>query len=179
MKAIKIIAVLTLLLVTGALAVPVLAQKNQAQASALSEDEIYWLEFVREEEKMARDVYIYLYGQWGLRIFDNIAASEQIHMDKVKGLLDKYGIADPASGNDLGVFDNEYIQGLYWELIELGEDSKVEALKVGVIIENTDIGHLGEAIEASTHKDIITVYTNLREGSYNHLAAFTRELLKY
>jgi hypothetical protein len=177
MKITKLVALLTLLVVTTALAVPALAKKNQS--TPLSDDEIYWLKFIGEEEKMARDVYTYLYNEWGLRIFYNIKASEQIHMDKVKGLLDKYGIADPADGKDYGEFENDYIQGLYDDLTDKGDNSKVDALEVGIIIEETDIGHLGEAIEASTHNDIINVYTNLREGSYNHLAAFTSQLAKY
>ena len=176
MKITKLVALLTLLVVTSALAVPALARRNQT--TPLSDDEIYWLKFMREEEKMARDVYTYLYNEWGLNIFYNIKASEQTHMDKVKGLLDKYGIADPADGKDYGVFENDYIQGLYDELTDKGDDSKVDALEVGVIIEETDIGHLGEAIDAS-HNDIINVYTNLREGSYNHLAAFSTQLTKY
>ncbi len=50
---------------------------------------------LREEEKLARDVYLYLYTHWNQWIFSNIAKSEQQHMDAVKGLLDKYDIEDP------------------------------------------------------------------------------------
>ena len=161
MKKTKLVALLTLLVVTSALALPALARKNQS--TPLSDDEIYWLKFMREEEKIARDVYTYLYNEWGLSIFYNIKASEQKHMDKVKGLLDKYGIADPADGKDYGEFENDYIQGLYDELTDKGDNSRVDALEVGVIIEETDIGHLGEAIDDSTHNDIINVYTNCQK----------------
>jgi hypothetical protein len=43
--------------------------------------------YMREEEKLARDVYIVLGDKWGLRIFQNIAKSEQIHTDMVKNLI--------------------------------------------------------------------------------------------
>ncbi len=65
-------------------------------AAPLSDDEKYWLSHMREEEKVARDVYKELYKVWGLTIFSNIASSEQKHMDAIKTLLDRYGLEDPA-----------------------------------------------------------------------------------
>ncbi|HHJ13326.1 MAG TPA: DUF2202 domain-containing protein, partial [Gammaproteobacteria bacterium] len=32
--------------------------------------------YMREEEKLARDVYLHLYDVWQLRVFDNISVSE-------------------------------------------------------------------------------------------------------
>jgi len=55
-----------------------------------------WLTYIREEEKLARDVYLYLYDMWGSSIFDNISVSEQAHMDAIKTLIDRYGLDDPA-----------------------------------------------------------------------------------
>jgi len=176
MRTKQLIGILTLLTVASMLAIPVFAQKTQT--NTLTSDEVYWLKYIREEEKLARDVYIYLYNQWGSSIFSNIAASEQTHMDKVKGPLDKYGIADPAEGNGLGEFDNEDLQDLYTQLITDGSASEVAAFNVGVFIEETDIDDLQKGIDATTHRDIRTVYTNLMQGSYNHLAAFESQLAK-
>jgi hypothetical protein len=39
------------------------------------------LQFMREEEKLAHDVYVTLYEQWGLRVFNNISRSEQQHTE--------------------------------------------------------------------------------------------------
>ena len=75
-----------------------------AQAVGLTETEKYWLTYMREEEKLARDVS-FLYDQWGARIFDNISISEQRHMDAIKNLLDRYGLPDPAAGKGPGEFD--------------------------------------------------------------------------
>jgi hypothetical protein len=50
---------------------------------------------------------------------------------------------------------------------------------VGVIIEETDIDDLNEAIATSQHNDIKTVYSNLLQGSLNHLDAFESQLAKY
>jgi hypothetical protein len=149
----------------------------QAQVTPLNEDEIKWLTYMREEEKLARDVYLELSKMWGSRIFTNIAASEQTHMDAIKKLLVKYGIEDPALG-DLGEFTNPALQNLYDILMERGSISLLEALKVGVDIEVTDIVDLEEGINTSTHKDIKTVYNKLLEGSLNHLDAFNSNLAK-
>jgi hypothetical protein len=65
-------------------------------ASDLSPEETAALLFMREEEKLARDVYNTLYEIWGQPTFTNIAASEQTHMDEVKLLLERYSLADPA-----------------------------------------------------------------------------------
>ncbi|MCK7468193.1 MAG: DUF2202 domain-containing protein [Desulfosudis oleivorans] len=141
-------------------------------ATSLTAAEKYWLTYMREEEKLARDVYISMYNIWGAQIFNNITVSEQRHMDSVKNLLIKYGIPDPAEGNDVGKFTNQDLQDLYDQLIEQGKISLVEALKVGVLIEETDIDDLNSGIASTTRKDIKNVYNNLLQGSLNHLKAF-------
>jgi hypothetical protein len=97
-------------------------------------------------------------------------------MDAVKTLLDRYGIADPAAGKEVGEFTNPNLQALYDELIDAGSVSLVDALEVGVLIEETDILDLKEGIASTERKDIITVYGNLLLGSLNHLESFESKL---
>jgi hypothetical protein len=151
----------------------------------LTAEEINWLTYIREEEKVARDVYRFLYDKWQSRIFKNISNSEQTHMDAVKTLLDRYGITDPVGqntdplGQDLeAVFFNQNLQAMYDELIDAGSVSLVDALEVGVAIEETDIADLTAAIASTTHNDIKTVYGNLLLGSLNHSDAFIANLAK-
>jgi len=167
-------------LVVGVLMVLMsLASASDVQAQDLTNAEVYWLKHMREEEKLARDVYTVLYEKWHSRIFKNIYLSEQTHMDAIKTLLDRYGIPDPATGNDYGLFTEESeLQGLYDEQINDGSFSLVDALNVGVFIEKTDIEDLNTAISVSTHKDIVTVYSNLLAGSNNHLEAFESNLAR-
>lgn len=135
---------------------------------------------MREEEKLARDVYIYLHNMYGSRIFSNLSVSEQTHMDRIKDLLDRYEITDPVGNNGLGVFESDKLQALYTKLTQDGGVSLVDALKVGVFIEVTDIDDLTEGIAATTPapRDIIRVYSNLLDGSLNHLDAFCSDLAK-
>lgn len=131
---------------------------------------------MREEEKLARDVYQALGAQWSLPIFTNIAASEQQHMDALLTLLQRYNLPDPAADNDAGVFTDATLQALYDQLIVQGGTSLVEALNVGVLIEETDIDDLTDCLAIAVRPDIKRVYENLRSASYKHLAAFERVL---
>ncbi|NJE12238.1 DUF2202 domain-containing protein [Thermococcus sp. LS2] len=144
----------------------------------LTQEEIDGLLWMREEEKLARDVYLTLYEMYGLQIFQNIANSEQMHMDAVLTLLEKYGIEDPAV-DEVGVFTNPELQALYDQLIAMGSQSVEDALNVGALIEETDIKDLEEWITKTDNADIIQVYENLMAGSENHLRAFTSVLQNY
>jgi hypothetical protein len=97
-------------------------------------------------------------------------------MAGVKTLLDRYGLADPAAGQTIGVFTNPELQALYNQLIAQGNQSLAAAVQVGVTIEEVDIRDLQTRLAGTTHADIKQVYTNLMNGSYNHLRAFTRTL---
>lgn len=168
-----------------ALAAPAAASPSEAGpavttqvAGALSADEIAGLTFMREEEKVARDVYLTLYDVWGSQVFSNIARAEQTHMNAIGTLLTRYAIADPAAGNDIGEFTNPDLQALYDELTDLGSQSLADALVVGAVIEETDIADLIEELAAVEHSDIQRVYQQLLQGSENHLRAYVSTLLR-
>jgi hypothetical protein len=142
----------------------------------LTEVEAEGLIFMREEEKLARDVYLTLYDQWDIPIFQNIARSEQTHTDAIKNLLDTYGLVDPMVNDKIGVFVNPDLQALYDQLVEMGSQSLSDALKVGIAIEEIDILDLEKHIAQTDHADIQLVYENLLKGSRNHLRAFVSTL---
>ena len=144
--------------------------------SSLSPLENADLLYMREEEKVARDVYLTLYDAWGLAVFSNIASSEQSHMDALLKLLRAYRLPDPAAGNAIGEFSNSNLQSLYDTLVDKGRLSALDAIQVGGIIEETDIHDIVEAMERSDNADIDATYENLLCGSRNHLRAFARNL---
>lgn len=141
----------------------------------LSQAEIDALFFMREEEKLARDVYLFLASQWGLPAFSNIAKSEQTHMDSVLELLYRYDLTDSASA-EAGVFNNVDLQALYNQLIAQGSISAEEAFKVGAAIEEIDILDLQVRLTQTDQEDIQQVFNSLLLGSYNHLNAFVGNL---
>ncbi len=142
----------------------------------LTDDELAGLLWMREEEQLAHDVYVALGEMWGLRIFENIAASETSHIDAVVSLLDRYGIEDPAQGNEPGTFTDPAIQELYEQLVADGSASLEDALAVGAFIEELDIRDLQTRTAATGTAEIIAVYANLERGSRNHLRAFVSQL---
>jgi len=144
--------------------------------TVLSDEERDALQFMREEEKLAHDVYVTLYDEWGLRVFNSIAASEQKHTDSVAMLLSRYSLSDPVAGNVLGEFTNPDLQALYDDLIDLGSTSIADALKVGAAIEEIDILDLKVRMAETTNADILRVYGNLLAGSENHLRSFVATL---
>ena len=72
------------------------AAPAESMTGALSADETADLLYMREEEKLARDLYLAFYDRYGLPAFSNIAAAEQRHMDAVRYVLEGYGLVDPA-----------------------------------------------------------------------------------
>ena len=145
--------------------------------TTLTDEQKDALKFMREEEKLARDVYITFYNQYSIRVFNNISRSEQAHMNAVGRLLRIYNVEDPVGDNGIGVFTNPDLQTLYNALIEQGSSSVIEALKVGAAIEEIDILDLFERIEITQDYPIITrVFSHLERGSEHHLRAFVRNL---
>lgn len=137
--------------------------------------------FVREEEKMARDVYLTLYSQWGAPTFYSIATkSEQQHMNSVKAMLDNLGIADPVVDDSAGAFANADIQALYGDLLARGSTSLNAGLAVGAYIEEFDLIDVqkarDEAASGSNQLPILQTYDSLLCGSRNHLRAFAAQL---
>ncbi|HFD87853.1 MAG TPA: DUF2202 domain-containing protein [Gammaproteobacteria bacterium] len=158
------------------------ASQLQGVLDSLPSDEISAQEkagllFMREEEKLARDVYLTLYDTWNQKIFQNISNSEQTHTDAVLSLLQKYGIPDPVGDNAIGVFVDQDLQALNDSLVNTGNTSLIAALEVGTAIEEIDIIDLEKReAEIVGNDDIITVYEMLLKGSRNHLRAFVKNL---
>ena len=142
--------------------------------SADEEDGLYYM---REEEKLAHDVYSFLYINNGQTIFNNISDSEQTHTNAIKTLIDRYNLTDPVTDSTIGVFQNSVLQGLYDSLTAQGATSLIDSLLVGAAIEEIDIIDIQTQLDNYVdNQDITLVYENLLKGSRNHLRAFVRNL---
>lgn len=140
----------------------------------LAEDDVAGLLWMREEEQLAHDVYAVLGDEWGVRVFDNIAAAEQRHVEQVVGLLDRYGVDDPMADRPAGTFTIPEMQAAFDEFVADGSASLVDALEVGALIEELDIVDL--RARASDVVEIQAVYERLEKGSRRHLRAFVDRL---
>ena len=149
--------------------------KGGKKSVTLTEDQKDELFFIYEEEKLARDVYITLGKLYpDENTFSSIQLSEQRHIDAAQGLCEKYAIdVSEVKEDEVGYFVTPVLQSLYEDLVAQGTETLYDALGVGVYIEELDIGDLTDIIEETgMPSDVVNVYENLREGSYNHLEAF-------
>jgi len=152
--------------------------QSSLNTESLSLYEADMLIFMREEEKLARDVYLTLYERWNSTVFSNIARSEQKHMDSMAQLIDTYNLIDPVIDESIGSLVNPDLATLYDQLIAKGQLSLLDALFVGALIEEIDIVDLQQAIDESDQVDISQAYENLLRGSRDHLRAFVRQIEK-
>lgn len=148
------------------------------QNASLNQQEKDAILYMREEEKLARDVYDSLYIRWGGNPFGNIRLSEQTHMDRMKTLITTYRLEDPVDKNNdkHGLFISSLLQKYYNELVSSASQSLSEALKAGAKIEELDIADLETRISQTQNEDIIATYNYLKMASENHLRAFVRHL---
>jgi len=143
--------------------------------SSLTNYEIEGILFMREEEKLARDIYLVFNSIFPHQTFDNISKSEQKHTDTMAKLIDYYSLEDPFI-DTIGKFVDPTLCELYQVLIDWGTCCLDSALVVGAIIEETDIEDIERFANQTEVKNITNVYQNLLDGSENHLRAFVNAL---
>ncbi len=148
----------------------------QTPVATLSAAEREGLIFMREEEKLAFDVYTTLGKKWSDQRFQNIPRSEASHTESVRVLLEKYDLTDPNTTHTAGVYENAELQQAHDDLVAKGEVSLVEALKVGAEVEELDIADLQRLLKDVQSEDIRLLYEELLRGSRNHLRAFVKGL---
>jgi hypothetical protein len=166
---------------------------GSSKLSRLTNEQKYSLAYMWNEERLAKDIYLALNDLYPAKQLENIATkSEQRHIDAVEELVAKYDIninnlvdytieyseaelrAMPA-----GTYGVETVQQLYNDLYAKGKLSKIDALQVGCMVEVTDVNDLDKFIETAktvNATDLVSVFDNLRSGSYNHYWAFDSAL---
>ena len=177
---------------------------GDGELKELDDGEAAHLIFMREEEKLARDVYLTFAGWYpDYQVFSNIATqSEQTHTDTVAEKLLAYGLEDPNPDTNnlpdaIGVFTGAeygpYFTEKFTQLTELGSQGVLEALYVGALIEELDMDDIincpkeivaqdngiaeGECGMLHTdNPDIEKLYGNILDGSKSHLRAYVKNI---
>jgi hypothetical protein len=113
-----------------------------------------------EDELRAKAEYEMIMDTYDVtKPFSNIANSEQTHINMLLPLLEAYDVD----------YDEEEILD---HIIEI--HSLLEAYEVGVIAEIANIAMYDMFLTYDIPEDLIRAFTALRDGSYNHLAAFEK-----
>ena len=155
----------------------VASQINKFPIETLSNSEKQAILFIREEEKLAHDVYVTLFNKWKVNIFENIASSEQVHSNAVSTLIQRYGLIDPVGSNGVGIFHDTILQKLYDTLIQVGFQSELMSYHIGAEIEELDIADIMNMELISDNQDLNFVLSNLKKGSRNHLRSFNEKII--
>ncbi len=170
-------------------------------STGLDANEASHLTFMREEEKLARDVYLRLgerYPDQG--VFNRIATtSEQTHTDTMRDKLAQYGLEDPNPDTNnlpqsLGVFTGEewgwYFDEKFAALTAAAAGSELDALYVGAYIEELDMHDTADCpqvmvdagyndpcgLNYTDESGLINAYRSLVDGSENHLRAYVGQI---
>jgi len=147
----------------------------QAEVVELSSQAASELIRMREEEKLAHDVYLAMHEKWGAQVF-GIRNAELKHMGAMKKMLDRFGMEDPIVDQTPGVFASEVYSDLYVQLVESGSESLMDAYKVGAKIEELDLFDLRTASDGVGDQVLTKVYGNLERATRNHLRAFAAQI---
>ena len=149
---------------------------NNQPTEALSAEELLVFDYILEEEKLARDVYLALGEVWEVRIFNNIASSEEQHINAMVGFGQRYDLDISIIDKEPGFFKRDEFQQYYDDLVEIGMSSLTEALAAGLIVEELDINDIQESLLEVENVEFRTVLQNLLKGSRNHLRSFYSHL---
>jgi hypothetical protein len=132
--------------------------------------------FIREEEKLAYDVYQTMFDIYGVNVFQNIPNSELSHMEAMLTIIKKYNLTDPMETTARGIYANPVLQSLYTQLVSQGRVSLLAAYQVGATIEDLDISDLNTSLAVTNNQDVRLVYDFLSKGSRNHLRSFYKNI---
>ena len=164
---------MTTAVISGTGIIPLAAQTATSPVSHADQTNLL---FMREEEKMARDLYVEMHRLWGASVFRSIAGEKQEHMDAMARLLTRYQLPDPVGADVPGKYLNTALATLYQTLMQQGKQSLDEALRASALQEEIIILDLDVSMKATTQTDIKGVYSELLRDSYNHLRAFVHGL---
>ncbi len=174
---------------------------NGGGNTGLDATEASHLTFMREEEKLARDVYLTFANQYPNQgVFSNIATtSEQTHTDTMRDKLAQYNLPDPnPNANDLpaelGQFYGEewgwYFTEKFGVLTNWGMNSELDALYAGAFIEELDMHDIAVCPQVMTDNGygetcglsytdeagLQNAYSSLIDGSESHLRAYVGQI---
>ncbi|HET9432838.1 MAG TPA: DUF2202 domain-containing protein [Chitinophagaceae bacterium] len=163
----RVVLILFTIIISGVLNAQVNAEKEKAMVLRM-----------REEEKMARDVYLAMNDKWDHQVFSHISESEIYHMSLMKIWVDKFNLDDPVTRNNdkRGVFTDQSLRNLYNELTASGLQTREAAFRAGAKLEEVDILDLKTALAETGNADLQSTYRYLIHASENHLRAFVRNL---
>lgn len=150
-----------------------------SRAQPLGADEQRDLQRIREQRKLARDLYWDLAKHWGSLVLVRLGAAEQTHLNTLDTLLDHYGLSDPVAGHAVGESGDPKFQALHVQIVEVGHRSEMAASQAGLLVEEMSLSDLAAARARTRQPEIAAVYDDLLRNSRNHLRALFRQMQRF
>ena len=154
------------------------AGASQVAAGALTAAQRTELARLAEEEKLNHDLYAAFAKAYSLPVFENLAVAEANHLQALRTLIDRYGIADPTAGKAAGVLASATVQAAYDRLLAQGKSGQQAALEAARAVEQNAIARYGDALDGLNAPAAERVYSNLRDAETRHLAAINAWLAR-
>jgi len=116
-----------------------------SRAEPLGADEQRDLQRIREQRKLARDLYWDLAKHWGSLVLVRLGAAEQAHLNALDTLLDHYDLSDPVAGPAVGESGDPKFHALHAQIVEVGHRSEMAASQAGLLVEEMSLSDLAAA----------------------------------
>jgi len=150
-----------------------------SRAEPLGADEQRDLQRIREQRKLARDLYWDLAKHWGSLVLVRLGAAEQAHLNALDTLLDHYDLSDPVAGPAVGESGDPKFHALHAQIVEVGHRSEMAASQAGLLVEEMSLSDLAAARARTRRPEIAAVYDDLLRDSRNHLRALFRQMQRF
>lgn len=128
-----------------------------------------------EQKKLAHDVFITLSEHWQKRHLKLLVRVESLHLRAIKRRLKNHDL-NSILGNSTGIFNSSKLQKLYWELVNRGQNSVLDAFHVSAFLKEMDIVNLQSVIDASKNTRITNFSQRLMNNSKKHLRILIKQI---
>lgn len=132
---------------------------------------------VRKFELMAYDVCMTFNNPNRQELFDDVAPNENRQANLALALFTRYSINDPCPNHSLGVFTDTAYQNLYNRLVYLSQNTYLNALLKGAMLEELEISRLNDLSNNVDQRDLAWAFNHMEKQSRNNLRMFYNEII--
>lgn len=142
---------------------------GQPDLLQLDMDTLWRMQWMYDQEKLARDLSQELYDEWEEPNFANMVVTHQRHMNELEVTMRRYSLNPPADTNEPGGYRDEQHVELFAELKRRAEEGPLEAVKAVAFLQELHIFEYRLHVELTAEKPVKDTFERLLAGSKNHL----------
>ncbi len=152
-------------------------ESNSVFNETLSPREIDDMNYLIENEKLLRDYFNVMYNKYNLSLFQNVAKSEQSHLNFLAVKFLRYDLKNPTEEKPAGEYVNPELQQTYDIMIAKGETNIYAALLAGSSKVKEDVEDIPLMIDQfEGNADIVLIFSNILIESQKNREVLEQEL---